>query len=135
MGTRAVTKGFVVRRLAVAVALLALVGCASRSPLLYSWESFPRLQYDILLREGASPLAQIAAMNAHAESAKAKNVALPPGFRAHLGMLHLSVGNADAARDLWSAEKVAFPESAHYMNSLLRRLDGSSKAATKDNPA
>lgn len=121
-------------RLAAAAALLALVGCATPPVPLYSWESFPRQQYNALLREGASPLDQIAAMNAHAEKAKATNGALPPGFRAHLGMLHLGVGNADMARDFWMAEKAAFPESAPYMDSLLQKLNGSAKTADKGKP-
>lgn len=123
------------RKLGAAVALLALVGCATQQVPLYSWETFPRQQYDILLREGASPLDQIAAMNAHAEKARARNTSLPPGFRAHLGMLHLSVGNSSAARDFWMAEKLAFPESAHYMDALIKKLDGSAKATSKESPA
>ena len=135
MGACAVSGGISLRRLAAASTMLAMVGCATRVEPLYSWETFPRQQYDILLRAGASPLDQISAMSAHAAKARATNTALPPGFRAHLGMLHLSVGNADAARNLWVAEKEAFPESARYMNSLLQKLDGSAKAADKGNPA
>ncbi len=113
-----------VRGTAAALAALALVGCVQAPKQLYMWESFPRQQYEFLLREGASPQAQIQAMEAHAEKARGADAALPPGFRAHLGMLHLSVGDAAAARQMWQAEKVAFPESAAYMNSLLKRFDG-----------
>lgn len=112
-----------------------LAGCATPSVPLYSWETFSRLQYETLLREGGSPLTQIDAMNAHAAKAKSMNAALPPGFRAHLGMLHLSVGNADAARDHWLAEKAVFPESATYIDSLLQKLSNSPKAVEKGNPA
>ena len=135
MGARAVSLATNTGRLAAAAALLVLVGCATRPAPLYSWERFPRQQYEILLREGAGSLDQIAAMNSHAEKAKANNASLPPGFRAHLGLLHLSAGNADAARDFWMAEKVAFPESAPYMDSLLKKLDGSTKNSPKENPA
>lgn len=121
--------------LACALALSSLVGCATPPAPLYSWESFPRQQYSVLLRDGASPLDQIAAMNAHAEKARAKNASLPPGFRAHLGMLHLSAGNPDMARDFWMAEKAAFPESAQYMDLLLKKLQGPAKPISKENPA
>jgi hypothetical protein len=87
------------------------------------WEAFPRQQYEVLLREGVSPESQIQALEAHAEKARATNSILPPGFRAHLGMLQLATGNANAARDMWEAEKVAFPESAAYIDGLLKRLD------------
>lgn len=121
--------------LACALALSSLVGCAAPPAPLYSWEGFPRQQYSFLLRDGASPLEQIAAMNAHAEKARARNASLPPGFRAHLGMLHLSVGNSEMARDFWSAEKSAFPESAQYMDSLLKKLDRPAHPMSKENPA
>ena len=115
--------------------LLSLVGCATPPAPLYTWETFPRQQYQSLLREGASPLEQITAMNAHVERVRIGKGSLPPGFRAHLGMLHLRVGNVNSARELWLAEKAAFPESAHYMDSLLKKLDGDAKSPSKENPA
>ena len=114
---------FVSRRAAAALLLLALAGCVQAPKQLYMWEAFPRQQYEVLLREGVSPESQIQALEAHAEKARATNSILPPGFRAHLGMLQLATGNANAARDMWEAEKVAFPESAAYIDGLLKRLD------------
>lgn len=102
--------------------VLALVGCASAPPPLYQWDGFPRLQYSALLREGASPEEHIRALESQAEKARAANAALPPGFRAHLGMLYLTAGNTQRAQELWVAEKSAFPESAGYMDRLLQRL-------------
>ena len=96
------------------------------------WETFPKLQYEALLRAGVPPVEQVVVLEAQAEKARASGAALPPGFRAHLGMLKLSAGDADRARQLWMAEKTAFPESAPYMDQLLRRMDAPAK---KDNPA
>ncbi len=114
---------FMSRRTAAALVPLALTGCIQAPKQLYLWEAFPRQQYEVLLREGVDPESQIQALEAHAEKARATNSALPPGFRAHLGMLYLATGNAKAARQMWEAEKVAFPESAGYIDSLLKRLD------------
>lgn len=125
-----------VRCLAAGGCIAVLAGCASRGPgPLYLWESFPRQQYDALLREGFSPEEQIRLLEAHAEKARGANAALPPGLRAHLGMLHLAAGNVDRARELWTAEKAAFPESAAYMDRLLKRLDAPAKSAQTENPA
>lgn len=108
--------------------IAVLAGCAHKGPApLYMWEAFPRQQYDTLLRSGATSGDQITALEAHAEKARAAGAALPPGFRAHLGMLKLSVGNVDEARQLLQAEKTTFPESAPYMDQLLKRLDGPAK--------
>ncbi|MFN5540981.1 MAG: DUF4810 domain-containing protein [Betaproteobacteria bacterium] len=109
---------------------ILVAGCAQQPKLLYSWESYPRIQYDTLLRAGSSPAAQIRDMQAHAEKARASNSALPPGFRAHLGMLQLSTGNAGEARMLWLAEKSTFPESTPYMDQLLKRLDAPTNGAS-----
>ena len=128
------------RRLATLVTATVAVtlfgGCASKGPgPLYLWESFPRQQYEALLRDGYSPPEQIRLLEAHAEKARGANAALPPGFRAHLGMLHLSVGNPDRARELWKGEQLAFPESSAYMDQLLKKLDGSTKSVKTESPA
>lgn len=120
--------GALCRRLAPLAALLLLAACAAPPKPLYMWENFPRQQYEVLLRKGVDVNAQIQAMLAHAEKARAAGAALPPGFRAHLGLLQLQAGAPDQARASWQAEKAAFPESAPYMDQLLRRLDGGQAA-------
>jgi hypothetical protein len=108
---------------AAALCLLALQGCVHAPKPLYYWESFPKQQYTALLREAVSPDEQIRIMEAQADKARASSAALPPGFRAHLGMLYLGAGKPQRARELWTAEMNEFPESALYMNRLLKRLD------------
>jgi len=117
-------------------AAILLAGCAQTQKPLYMWDTFPRHQYDTLLHEGASPDSQIQAMEQHAVKAQGANAALPPGFRAHLGMLYLGNGNADKARELWTSEMETFPESAPYMKQLLERLSGNAApAAGEKGPA
>ncbi len=121
-------------RALAAAALVTLVGCAQPPKQLYLWENFTRQQYQYLSREGTPQQEQIQALEAHIEKARAANAAVPPGLRAHLGMLQLAAGNAGAARDLWMAEKSAFPESAPYIDSLLKRLDAQVAPAPSRNP-
>ncbi len=110
-----------------------LAGCAQKGPgPLYMWEAFPKQQYEALRRGGTPASDQITALEEHAQKARAAGAALPPGFRAHLAILKLSVGNPDEARQLLLAEKAAFPESAPYMDQFLKRLD---VTASKENPA
>lgn len=121
------------RHLLSVSAVVLISACANKAqPPLYLWESFPKMQYDTLLQHGIPPLEQTAAMEAQVEKARATGAALPPGFRAHLGMLKLAAGDADQARQFWRAEKEAFPESTPYMDQLLKRLDAPAK---KENPA
>jgi hypothetical protein len=111
-----------------------LGGCAQAPKTLYSWETFPRLQYEHLAGRSGSVADQILAMDAHAAKARAAGQAVPPGFRAHLGLLQLAAGSPDQARGLFEAEKAAFPESAAYMDQLLRRLDAQATAPHTPKP-
>lgn len=121
------------RGLLAACGVALLVGCAHKGTgPLYMWEAFPKQQYEALLRGGAPSGDQIAVLEAHAEKARAAGAALPPGFRAHLAILKLSAGDANEARRLLVAEKVAFPESGPYIDQFLKRLDA---PASKENPA
>ncbi len=53
----------------------------------------------------------------------------PPGFRAHLGMLHLKMGQGTDAVAQFQDEKLAFPESSPFMDFLLRNADGQQAGA------
>ncbi len=121
------------RALLATMLLILFAGCAHKpvTPPLYLWGTFPKMQYDTLLGSGVAPVEQIGVMQAQAEQARAAGAALPPGFRAHLGMLKLASGDAGQAREMWLAEKLAFPESAPYMDQLLKRLAAPAK---KDPP-
>lgn len=118
---------------AAIVAPTLMVGCATQPKPIYMWESFPKMQYEALQGNPVNATEKIAAMDAHAEKARAANAALPPGFRAHLGMLNLSQGNVERARQLWIEEKTAFPEATSFMDQLLNRLD--KQPTPPENPA
>ncbi|WP_043461453.1 DUF4810 domain-containing protein [Azohydromonas australica] len=107
--------------LAAALALAGLMaGCANRPASLYQWEGYQRQVYEHLKGEGATASDQLSLLEAQAEKARAGGAALPPGFRAHLGLLYLQLDRPDEARQALEAEKAAFPESAHYMDFLLK---------------
>lgn len=148
MSTSSHTPGRRLLRLgSTAAGLMLLTACAQKGPApLYAWEGFARQQYNTLVSANTSgvPGEQLLAMQAHAEKARGAGAALPPGFRAHLGLLKLSAGDAQGAREAWQAEIVAFPESAPYMQRLLDRLQGQPQAPglmptpaplSKENPA
>lgn len=100
----------------------ALAGCASAPKPLYHWEGYQRQVYEFLKRDGKTPGEQLLLMQAQAEKARATGALLPPGFRAHLGMLHLRLGRDDEARTMFESEKAAFPESGPYMDFVLRSM-------------
>jgi len=105
-----------------ALATVGLVGCSAVSKPMYQWDGYQRQVYEFLKGDGTSPTEQMAAMQAQEEKAKAGGAALPPGFRAHLGMLYVRRGRFDEARQMLQAEKAAFPESAQYIDFVLKSM-------------
>ncbi len=108
-------------RVAAASLIGLLVGCAAPQPL-YSWNGYQTQVYSYLKNEGSSNEEQILLLEKGIEQTAAKNAALPPGYRAHLGMLYLNVGRTDQALAAWEKEKMAFPESAQYIDYLVNNM-------------
>ncbi len=65
---------------------------------------------------------QIDRLSKDIEEARSKDKPLPPGMRAHLGVLYYQLGKMDLARENLEAEKRAFPESTKLMDRFLEKL-------------
>jgi len=110
-------------RLVGAIAMgSALVGCAPAPARLYHWEAFQGQLYEYFKADSSSPEDQLRILDAQAQKARASGAALPPGFRAHLAMIYLRLGRDGEAKQELEAEKANFPESAQYMDFLLKRM-------------
>lgn len=110
-------------RLAAATAVgSVLAGCVPAQPRLYHWEDFQGQLYEYFRADQSSPEEQLRILGAQVEKARGSGAALPPGFRAHLAMLYLRLGREGEARQELEAEKANFPESAQYMDFLLKRM-------------
>ncbi|MBU0938106.1 MAG: DUF4810 domain-containing protein, partial [Gammaproteobacteria bacterium] len=64
--------------------------------------------------------AQVEALERDLQKINASGRQAPPGYHAHLGMLYLSMGKDDQMVQQFRTEKALFPESAAYMDFLLR---------------
>lgn len=119
-------------------AMLALVGCAQPGPKpLYQWAGYQDAVYQHMKTNGSEPGARIAALEAQIEKNKAAGEACPPGMRAHLALLYSKTGDDVAAQRHLEAERAQFPESAAYVDFLLKnsRKDASTNAAGAPAPA
>ncbi|CAB3662083.1 DUF4810 domain-containing protein [Achromobacter pestifer] len=110
------------RGLAIAGLAGLLSACVQQPKPMYSWQSYQPSVYAYLKDDGADSTLQIQALEKNIETARAANVELPPGFRAHLGMLYLKMGDGDKAAEQLQGEKVAFPESSPFMDFLMRNV-------------
>lgn len=102
-------------------AALALSGCAA-PPQMYHWPDYQRNVYDFMKGDAANPAEQLVRMSKQADAASVAGKPLPPGFRAHIAMLQIQLGQYDDAKKQFEAEKTAFPESAQYMDFLLKQM-------------
>ncbi len=106
----------------VLVLAVALTGCVQAPKNLYQWGGYQDQLYEHFKGDRQSPAEQVQRLEAQAQKARAGGTALPPGFRAHLGLMYLRLGREDEARRQLEAEKASFPESTQYMDFLLKRL-------------
>lgn len=97
-----------------------LAGCASRPQTLYHWGDYQAQVYGHFNGE-KSPLEQIEALEKVREQARASGKPLPPGFQAHLAMLYGQAGQSERLTEQLEAEKKQFPESATFMDFLLKK--------------
>lgn len=108
--------------LAVAIALL-LTACADKPKQTYYWGDYQPSLYSYY-QHTATPEKEIETLNAVIQQAKAQNKPVAPGLYAQLGLLYADTGHPDLAFQQFNAEKTAFPESAYYMDFLMRNKQG-----------
>lgn len=121
------------------VAALALVGCAQPGPKpLYQWAGYQDAVYQHLKSNGSEPGAQIALLEAQIAKNKVAGEATPPGMHAHLALLYGKTGDDVAAQRHLETERAQFPESAAYVDFLLKNTKkdaGKSAASAVNAPA
>lgn len=99
---------------------LLIGGCVTPKEPLYYWGGYQNTVYGHFNGEMA-PEQQILEMEKAREEARAKNKPLPPGFQAHLGLLYGETGRSDQLVINLLAEKNQYPESAAYVDFLLKK--------------
>lgn len=106
-----------------ALAMLAaalMSGCATQPEPLYYWGAYQG-EVHARFKGEKGPQEQILALEQVREQARAKGKPLPPGFQAHLAMLYGEAGQSERQAEQLEAEKKQFPESAAFMDFLLKK--------------
>jgi hypothetical protein len=112
------------KSLAVLSLALILGACAQAPVQMYHWDGYQKNVYTYLKQDAANPSELLEAMNVEAAAASRAGKRLPPGYHAHIAMLMVQLGRYDEASKQLEAEKADFPESAPYMDYLLKQMQG-----------
>lgn len=106
---------------------LALSGCANQPKPLYGWGNYQDQVYEHFKTESSDNQKEIAALEENLQKIRSNGEAVPPGYHAHLGMLYAAIGKQDQLVQELNTEKALFPESAPYMDFLMRNYKGVAK--------
>lgn len=104
------------------VGLFLFAGCAQKPQTLYYWGNYQPEVYTHLQGEGKGVQEQIASLDETMQKASAEGKQLPPGYHAHLALLHLENGHLEQFKNHLETEKALFPESRGYIDFLLKEF-------------
>jgi hypothetical protein len=109
-------------RLSAVLVLLFTTACVSEKSLFY-WGHYENTVYDMCHSGGTFDLTQdIQLLSQDIARAQAEGMRVAPGVHAHLGYLYYLSGNTGATLQQFNAEKELYPESATFIDGMIRRL-------------
>ena len=112
-------------------AVVLLSACAAPPKNLYQWGGYQTALYAYLKGNGADLGAQIATLEAQAQRTAAEGGLPPPGLHGHLALLYTKVGDDAKAIAHLQLERRLFPESATYIDHLLKNAARPASATTR----
>ena len=113
-------------KLVLPLAAAALMtGCASKPKALYNYGNYSESYYAYKQDASPEPLLamQQAIEKAIAEAGDSISGRVPPGMYANLGYIYLKQGNAKEALQDFEMEKKLYPESTHFMDRVIEKVN------------
>lgn len=105
---------------ALLTAAVVLAGCTGPTTL-YQWDGYQPSVYQYYQADNNNLDEQVAELEESIEKARAKDRRVAPGLHAHLGLLYANSGREQQALEQFATEKRLFPESAVFMDFLLKQ--------------
>lgn len=104
--------------------VFALSACAPPTPL-YVYGDYSESYYRNKKTENEENWLKLeASMEKSIEdAAKSRSGRVPPGMYANLGYMYLKDGNAQKAIDNFEKEKSIYPEAAHFMDRIIKKVE------------
>jgi hypothetical protein len=102
---------------------VVFISCTGSPKSLYYWGEYEDSIYDIYLEPGKSSLTdEILRLEEQVQQAANHGKPVPPGLHAHLGYLYANDGDYNTAVIHFKREKEKFPESADFIDGMLKRM-------------
>lgn len=109
----------------IVLVLLLLISACSKPNQLYNYGDYSDSYYEH--KKKVTPETELALIesieNVIDGTDKSISKRVPPGMFANLGYLHLQKGDSQKAIDLFRKEKSTYPESSHFMESLITKAE------------
>jgi len=106
----------------IAIGALLLASCESTGTI-YHWGTYETSVRHVLLEPDRTDVSQeIRALSSEVERDRIEGRRAAPGVHAHLGYLYFITGNPDSAKTEFETEKSLYPESAVFIDGVLRRM-------------
>ena len=102
-----------------------LSGCSSQPKPLYNYGDYSESYYHA--KKELSPDSALELQKAIEYSienaANSRSARVAPGMYANLGYIYLKGGKTDKAIESFEKEKNIYPESAHFMNRMIKKVE------------
>lgn len=102
---------------------LTIFACKTTEPLYYHG-AYNQAVYAYFKADDTTLEEQISMLQQTIQAAENAGKQIAPGIHAHLGLLYFDTGNSDLGQQHFAQEKVLFPESAQYLDFLLKSRQG-----------
>jgi len=111
--------------LAVTTIGFLMSGCSSQPKPLYNYGDYSESYYHSkkeLTPDSALEL-QKAIEYSIENAADSRSARVAPGMYANLGYIYLKAGKTDKAIESFNKEKKIYPESAHFMDRMIKKIE------------
>lgn len=113
----------------VCLGLLLLLSACAQPKQLYTYGDYSHSYYKH--KKQATPETRKALVDsiekAISEANESKSGRVPPGMFANLGYMYLQDGDSGKAISLFEKEKSTYPESAHFMDRIIAKVENEEK--------
>ncbi len=100
------------------------MGCAQSAKPLYNYGNYNKSYYNFKKNTGEESALELQKTIEQAIKEKDGGTSgrVPPGMYANLGYIYLKNGKASEAIDNFTKEKTTYPESTHFMDRMIKKV-------------